>query len=248
MKKYILGNFKMNMTLKETEAYIEGFLPLVKDSKNEIVIFPSYTNLLFASQKLTASKVLLGAQNVHAEPNGAYTGEVSGQMLKSVGAKYVLVGHSERRKYFYEKNDQINKKIKEALGQGLKVVLCIGETKYERQNKKYKQVLQKDVQEALKGLYENELKNIIIAYEPIWSIGTGKLPSAKEIEQAASIIRAQIQTEYSEKAAKSIKVLYGGSINLQNAKTFADIKSINGLLVGGASLVLEEFAKICNIQ
>ena len=137
MKKYIFGNFKMNMTLKETENYIEKFLPLIENSKNEIVIFPSYINLMFASQKLTSSKVLLGAQNVYSEPFGAYTGEVSATMLKSVGIKYVIVGHSERRKYFFEKNEQINKKIKEALGHGLKVVLCVGESKYERQNKKY---------------------------------------------------------------------------------------------------------------
>ena len=247
MKKYILGNFKMNMTLKDTESYIEKFLPLVENSKNEIVIFPAYTNLLFAHQKLTASKVLLGAQNVHSEPSGAYTGEITSSMLKSVGVKYVIVGHSERRKYFFEKNDQINKKIKEALGQGLKVVLCVGESKYERQNKKYKQVLERDVAEALKGLYENELKNIVIAYEPIWSIGTGKLPTSKEVEEASNIIRAQIQTEFSEKASKNIKILYGGSVNTQNAKNFAEIKSINGLLVGGASLVVSDFAKICNI-
>ena len=247
MKKYILGNFKMNMTLKETEGYIEKFLPLVENSKNEIVIFPSFTNLMFANQKLTASKVFLGAQNVHFENSGAYTGEISSSMLKSVGVSFVLIGHSERRKYFLEKNEQLNKKIKEALGQGLKVILCIGETKYERQNKKYKQVLQKDVQDALKGLYENELKNIIIAYEPIWSIGTGKLPSGKEIEEACVIIREQILTDYSEKSSKNIKVLYGGSVNAQNAKVFSDIKGINGLLVGGASLKADEFAKICNI-
>lgn len=247
MKKYILGNFKMNMSLKDTENYIEKFLPMVENSKNEIVIFPAYTNLMFAGQKLTASKVLLGAQNVHNEPNGAYTGEVSSNMLKSVGVKYVLIGHSERRKYFLEKNDQINKKIKESLGSGLKVVLCIGESKFERQNKKYKQVLERDLVEALKGLYENELKNIIVAYEPVWSIGTGKVPTAKEIEEAVKIIREQICNEYSEKASKNIKVLYGGSISTTNAKNFVDVKGINGLLIGGTSLKPDEFAKICNI-
>lgn len=247
MKKYIFGNFKMNMTLKDTESYIEKLLPLVENTKNELVIFPAFTNLLFASQKLTSSKVGLGAQNLHQEPSGAYTGEVTASMLKSVGAKCVLIGHSERRKYFYEKNEHINKKIKEALGQGLKVVLCIGETKYERQNKKYKQVLERDINEALKGLYENELKNIIIAYEPVWSIGTGKLPTAKEIEEAINIIKNQILLDYSEKAAKGIKVLYGGSVNPQNAKVFAEIKGCSGLLVGGASLNATEFAKICNL-
>ena len=168
-------------------------------------------------------------------------------LVHSVGVIYVLVGHSERRKYNYEKNDHINKKIKEAFKNGLKVVLCIGESKYERVNKKYKQVLQKEVSEALKGLYENELKNIIIAYEPVWAIGTGKLPEPKQIEESVAIIREQIQSEYSEKTAKSVKVLYGGSINAQNAKTYSEIKNINGLLVGGASLNVTEFSKICNI-
>ncbi len=247
MKKYIMGNFKMNMTLKETESYIEKFLPLVETSKNEVVIFPSFTNLMFASQKLTASKVMLGAQNIHFESKGAFTGEVTSSQIASVGAKYVILGHSERRKYNLEKNEVINKKIKEALGQGLKVVLCVGETKYERQNKKYKQVIQKELLECLKGLYENELKNIVVAYEPIWSIGTGKLPAVKEIEEVVKIIREQIMTEYSEKASKNIKVLYGGSVSSQNAKIFSIINGVNGLLVGGASLNPEEFAKICKV-
>lgn len=247
MKKYLLGNLKMNMDLKQTEKYIESFLPLVENSKNEIVIFPAFTNLMFAKQKLTSSKVNLGAQNMSSEPSGAFTGEVSGLMLKSVGANYVLIGHSERRKYFLEKSDVVNKKIKEALGQGLKVVLCIGETKYERQNKKYKQVLEKEIVDSFKGLYENELKNIIIAYEPVWSIGTGKLPTPKQIEEVATIIKEKIATEFSEKASKASKILYGGSINSQNAKTYGEIKGINGLLVGGASLEPKEFAKICNI-
>jgi len=247
MKKYIFGNFKMNMTIKDTEKYIEKFLPLVENSKNEIVIFPSYVNLMFAKQKLTASKVLLGAQNVSGETAGAYTGEVSSSMLKSVGVNYVIIGHSERRKLFLEKNEQINKKILEALKEGLNVVLCIGESKYERTNKKYKPALEKEIQEALKGLYENELKNIVIAYEPVWAIGTGKHPAVKEIEEAVAIIRNEIKQEYSETSAKNIRVLYGGSVNSQNAKMFANIAGVNGLLVGGASLNAEDFAKIASI-
>ena len=247
MKKYIYGNIKMNMTLKETEEYVEKLLPLVETSKNEIVVFPSFTNLMFLGQKLTSSKVLLGAQNISSESMGAYTGEVSASQIKSVGAKYVIIGHSERRKLFMEKNDCINKKIIEALGQGLKVVLCVGETKYERANKKHKTVIQKEISECLRGLYENELKNIIIAYEPVWAIGTGKMPTVKEIEDMAKVIRTEVQTEYSEKAAKNIKILYGGSVNSQNAKIFGNIVGLNGLLVGGACLSAEEFAKICRV-
>ena len=237
----------MNMTLKETENYTEKFLPLVETSKNEIILFPSFTNLMFMGQKLISSKVLFGAQNCSSEISGAYTGEVSCSQIKSTGASYVLVGHSERRKLFLEKNEILNKKIKESLSQGLKVVLCVGETKYERLNKKYKQVIQREISECLKGLYENELKNIIVAYEPVWSIGTGKLPTAKEIEEATKIIREQILVDFSEKASKSIKILYGGSVNSQNAKIFSAINGINGLLIGGASLNVDEFVKICKI-
>ena len=237
----------MNFNLKQTEEYLENFLPKVESSKNEIVLLPSFVNLMFTGQKLTSTKVSLGAQNVCSEASGAYTGEVSASMIKSVGATYVLVGHSERKKYFLEKNETINKKIKECLGQGLKVVLCVGESKYERTNKKHKQALEKQLFECLKGLYDNELKNIIIAYEPIWSIGTGILPKSKEVEEAVSYIRSIIKTEFSEKTASSIKILYGGSVNAENVKTFAALKGVNGLLVGGASIKPAEFAKICNV-
>ncbi|MBE7075021.1 MAG: triose-phosphate isomerase [Clostridiales bacterium] len=246
MKKLIYGNLKMNFNLKDMENYCELFLKKVEQSKNEIAIFPSFTNLMFTKQKLTASKVLLGAQNLSSEVSGAYTGEISADMLKSVGAELVIVGHSERRKLFLEKNETINKKIKQALSQGLKVVLCVGETKYERQNRKYKMALEKIISETLKGLYENELKNIIIAYEPIWAIGTGVLPTVKEIEEAANIIRNQVSVEFTSQAAKNLKLLYGGSVNTQNCKQFLGANGINGLLVGGASLKADEFAKICN--
>ena len=247
MKKIIYGNFKMNTTIKDIEKYCEEFLPKVLSSKNEIAIFPPFSNLMYAKQKLTSSKVLLGAQNVSSEPKGAFTGEVSACMLKNVGVNLVLVGHSERRKIFAEKNEIINKKIKESLSLGLKVVLCVGETKTERTNNKYKQIVQKQISDALKGLYENELKNIIIAYEPVWAIGTGVVPNVKQVEEMSSIIKEEISNEYSLTAGKNVKILYGGSVNSSNAKQYSSIKGINGLLVGGASLNSEEFAKICNV-
>jgi len=157
MKKYIFGNLKMHFNLKQTEEYLENFLPKVESSKNEIVLCPSFVNLMFTGQKLTSTKVLLGAQNVASEASGAYTGEVSASMLKSVGATYVLVGHSERKKYFLEKNETINKKIQECLGQGLKVVLCVGESKYERARKwQLEQKAQREGEEVYTGekLYE----------------------------------------------------------------------------------------------
>lgn len=247
MKKLIYGNFKMNTVLKDIETYTEKFLPQIENCKNEVAIFPPFTNLMFAKQKLTASKVLLGAQNLSYDEKGAYTGEVSGEMLKAVGVNVVLIGHSERRKLFGEKNDIINKKIKQALSKGLKIVLCVGETKTERANKKYKPIIQKQISEALKGLYENELKNIIVAYEPVWAIGTGIVPNNKQIEEVANIIREEIKNEYSQTSSKNIKILYGGSVNPTNAKQFAYAQGVNGLLVGGASLKPDDFAQICNI-
>lgn len=246
MNKLIYGNFKMNLNVKEVETYCEDFLKIIGDCKNEVAIFPSFVNLMFAKQKLTASKVLLGAQNVSSESSGAYTGEVSADMLKTAGVTHVIIGHSERRKLFNEKNEIINKKIKQCLSQGLKIVLCVGETKYERQNNKYQQALEKEISESLKGLYENELNNIIIAYEPIWAIGTGVVPTSRKIEEAIEIIRNQIKIEFSQTKAKNLKILYGGSVNSQNCKQFLNIKGVNGLLVGGASLKADEFAKICN--
>lgn len=248
MKKFIFGNFKMNMTLKDTEEYIDKFLPLVNDSKNEIVIFPSYTNLMFANQKLTSTKIMLGAQNISSENSGCFNSQISASMIKSVGCRYVIIGHSESRKCFYEKNEMLNKKIQHALSQGLKVVFCLGETKYERTNKKTAQVLQKDILEAFKGIYENELKNIIIAYEPIWSIGSGLVLKNKDIEKSVEIIRKEIKNEFSEKASENIKILYGGSVDINNAKTIALIKGVNGLLIGKSSLNPKEFSDICNIK
>lgn len=247
MAKYIFGNFKMNMDIKESTKYVEELLPLVKNSKNKIAIFPSFVNLMFVNQKLTASNVQLGAQDVSYDACGSHTGDVSAKMLKSVGTKYVIVGHSERRKSYYEKNETINKKIKQSLSEGLQVVLCIGETKYERQTKKVQQVIETDLLEALKGLYANELKNIIIAYEPLWAIGTGKLPLVKEVEKVIEIIKNKIKTEYSASAVKDVKILYGGSINSINVKNYINIKGIDGVLIGGASLNPVEFAKIANL-
>ena len=245
MKKYIFGNFKMNMNLQDTEKYIEKLLPLVNNTKNDVVIFPSFVNLMFASQKLTSSKIGLGAQNVSSEQSGAYTGEVSSEMLKSVGVSFVLVGHSERRKLFLEKNETINKKIIEALRVGLKVVLCVGETKYERASKKVEQVLEKEVLEALKGLYENELKNIIIAYEPVWAIGTGLAATNEDAQEVHAMIRGLLKKLYEcPSVADETRILYGGSMNDANAAGLLAQPDIDGGLIGGAALKPDKFATI----
>lgn len=245
MKKLIVGNFKMNTTLKEFSLYLDRFLPKIKDSKNSIVMCVPYTHLMLANQKLVATDVKFGSQNLSVDESGAHTGEISNHMIKDIGASYTLVGHSEIRKRFKETNEQVNQKIINALGVNLKAILCVGETKTERNAGKTDFVLKKQIDIALKGLYENELKNIIIAYEPCWAIGTGKTATSKDIENAVKIIRKTIAESFSDKAAEKIQILYGGSTKLENFNNILKIQGINGLLVGGACLDYDVFAKMC---
>ncbi len=244
MKKFIVGNFKMNTTLHEFAKYLDEFLPLIKDCKNVVALSIPYTHLMLASQKLVATNVVYGSQNISTEEKGAYTGEISNLMVKDLGAYFTLVGHSEIRKKFRETNEQINQKIIRALSVNLKCILCIGETRTERNSNKTKMVLKKQLEVALKGLYENELKNIIIAYEPVWAIGTGKMPTVKEIEKTVEDIRQIIMDMFSQNSAEKICVIYGGSVNQNNCTNLLKIKNINGLLVGGACLDAKEFSNI----
>ena len=244
MKKLIVGNFKMNTTVREFSAYLDEFLPKVKDCKNSIAICVPYTHLMHAGQKLVSTNVDFGAQNISTEEKGAYTGEISCNMVKDLGAKYTLIGHSEIRKRFKETNEQINQKIIRALGVNLKVILCIGETITERNANKTKQVLKKQLEVAFKGLYENELKNIIIAYEPVWAIGSGKIPSQKDIEKNLQDIRQVIAEDFSKQSAEQMTILYGGSVNQDNCSNILKVKGVDGLLVGGACLKPQEFVNI----
>ena len=246
MVKTIIGNFKMNMTSSETSDYLDKFLPLVSDVKDtSIILCVPYTSIEKAVKKCKHSAVLVGAQNIHSEEKGAFTGEISGKMLKDIQAKVVLVGHSERRIYNKETDSIVNKKIFQALKNGLTVVLCIGETKNERENNKTFEVIEKQLRVSLKDLYANELKSIIIAYEPIWSIGTGLTASEQQIKEVCLFIRKILQDMFNEAVSIETKILYGGSVNNNNISKILKIKNIDGVLVGGASLIYEEFAKIC---
>ncbi len=244
MKKLIVGNFKMNTTVQEFSNYLDKFLPDVKSLKNGIVLCVPYTHLMLANQKLVATNVLFGSQNISTEENGAYTGEVSSIMVKSLGATYTIVGHSERRKLFRETDEQINQKIKMALGVNLKVILCVGETKFEHNNNKTKLVIKRELEIALKGLYENELKNIVIAYEPVWAIGTGKTPSTKEIENVVDYIKNVVAEIFSQKSAEKLCILYGGSVDENNCANILKIEGVGGLLVGGSCLSPDKFVNI----
>lgn len=246
MKKLIIANFKMNFNQEETKDYLKSLLSLTENSENEIAICAPYTVLSVASQMLFQKPIKLGAQNVHQEEKGAYTGEISARMLKDFNCEYVLVGHSERRIHFEEKNKIINQKIKVLLKFGLKPVLCIGEDQKEKLAGKTEEVLKQQLEQALQGLYENELSSIVIAYEPVWAIGTGKTPTAKQANDTIKSIRNFFETNYSAVASKKMSILYGGSVKAENAKTFLQQSEINGALVGSASLNADEFAKIAN--
>lgn len=244
MKKIVIANFKMNQTQTETKDYMIDLVARMKGEKTKVVVCPPFTSLPKAYSLTKKTNVLLGAQNIHFEPSGAHTGEISAAMLKEVGVSYVIVGHSERRKEFKETNAVINKKIKAALGGDLKVIFCVGETQNERNANRTEEVLKTEIEQGLSGLYENELEGIVVAYEPIWAIGTGVNATEKQISSAMSTIRKIIKELFSEKAAKEIVVVYGGSVNKQNAKKIMQQNDVDGVLVGGASLVAEDFFEI----
>ena len=190
MKKFVIGNFKMNTTPLQFSSYLDEFLPRIKECKTNIIFCIPATHFHVAKSRFDATNIKFGAQNISCEESGAFTGEISSSMVKECGADYTLIGHSETRRRFKETLESLNQKIIRALAVNLKVILCIGETKYERSTRKTKLSLKRQLDSALKGIYENELKNIIIAYEPIWSIGTGKTPNVKEIETTVLDIRA----------------------------------------------------------
>lgn len=241
MEKLFIANFKMNKTTSEIEKYISEFQKLLPTIyKNKIVLCVPYCALGLNKTE----RICLGAQNVFEEEKGSFTGEISAEMLKDLGAEYVLVGHSERRKHFHETNQNVNKKIKLLLKHGLKVVLCVGEKRAERNSGKTNQILKTQIEEALCGIYENELSSIIIAYEPVWAIGTGKVATNADIYNATKLIKDIISSHYSQKAGNSQKIVYGGSINSTNSKLILQTTGITGLLVGGASLCPKEFSKI----
>ena len=244
-KKIIAGNWKMNKNLEETKTYFESFNELVKDCDNEIIICTPFIDLALAKDS-SADNISIGAQNMHFEDNGAYTGEVSGKMLKDINIEYVIIGHSERREYFNETDESVNKKIKAALNHEIVPILCVGETLEEREAGKAKEKVVSQTVKDFNGITEEDAKKVIIAYEPIWAIGTGKTASSEDANEACKWIRDEIRNIYNDEVADSIEILYGGSVKSSNAKELFEMSDIDGGLVGGASLKPDEFAKIAN--
>lgn len=245
-KKVIAGNWKMNKLPNEAIEYINVFENLVKNTENEVVLCVPYTDLFYCLNFTQDTNIKIGAQNMHWEENGAYTGEVSGQMLKSIGVEYVIIGHSERRQYFNETDESVNKKIKAAYENGLKPIVCVGETLEQRENGETVKFITTQTRLALEGLTNEQIENIIIAYEPIWAIGTGKTATAEDANASIKEIRNEIKKIYGEEVSEKVIIQYGGSVKSGNAKELFTMSDIDGGLVGGASLKPEEFAKIVN--
>ena len=236
----------MNMLPNEAIAFIEGLAPLVKNSEAEVILCVPYTDLFYSLLTAQDTNIKIGAQNMHWEESGAYTGEVSGKMLKSIGVEYVIIGHSERRQYFNETDETVNKKIKSAFANELKPIVCVGETLEQREAGKAEEIITNQTKIALDGLTEEQVENTIIAYEPIWAIGTGKTATAEDANNSIKAIRNEIAKNYGQNIADKVIIQYGGSVKASNAKELFSTSDIDGGLVGGASLKVEEFANIVN--
>ena len=245
-KKVIAGNWKMNMDLNGSIELISGLKNSLKDIdiNCNVIVCPPYTSLETAKELIKESKIQLGAQNMYYEENGAYTGEISASMLKSVGCEYVILGHSERRTIFNEPDSLINKKVIKALSSGLKPILCIGETLEERESNVTFEVVKKQVVEGLKDIDYENIKKVIIAYEPVWAIGTGKNATPEQAEEVHVYIRYLIKELYAAEISENIIIQYGGSVKPENAKELLHQPNIDGALVGGACLKADSFVKI----
>ena len=247
-RKVIAGNWKMNMLPNETIQFIEDLAPLVKNTEHEVILCVPYTDLFYALLTAQNTNIKIGAQNMHFAESGAYTGEVSGKMLKSINVEYVIIGHSERRQYFNETDETVNKKVKAAFENGLKPIVCVGETLEQREAGKVEEIITNQTELALEGLTNEQVENTIIAYEPIWAIGTGKTATKEDANNAIKAIRKKIAEIYGQNVADGVIIQYGGSVKSSNAKELFSMSDIDGALVGGASLKADEFSKIVEFE
>ncbi len=244
-KPFIAANWKMNKTIREMKEFLSFFIPEIKDkSDRDIVIAPPFTLLNSVSEIIKGTKIILAAQDVFYEEKGAYTGEISPLMLVDAGCQYVIIGHSERRQYFGETDEIVNRKIIASKKAGLGIIFCIGESLQEREAGRTFEVLQREIE---KGLKEVEPSKLVIAYEPIWAIGTGKTATTEQAQEAHSFIRKQLMNLYGNKADK-LCIIYGGSVTPENIDSLMACEDVDGVLVGGASLKPESFARIVDFK
>ncbi len=238
------GNWKMNKTPNEALEFVNSLKGLTSGTETEVVIGVPFVSIPAAINAAKGSNIKVAAQNVHWEANGAYTGEISCGMLKELGVDYVIIGHSERREYFAETNEMINKKARAIIDAGMQPIICCGETLTQREQGVTAEHVRYQIKVALLGLSAQEVSNLVIAYEPIWAIGTGKTATDEQAEEVCAIIRQLLVELYGDDVAEKTRILYGGSVNAGNAKALFAMPNIDGGLVGGASLKLDAFEKI----
>ena len=236
----------MNMLPNEAINFLTELPNYIKDCKHEVILCVPFIDLFYSLLAVQETNIKIGAQNMHWEEKGAYTGEVSGEMLKSINVEYVIIGHSERRAYFNETDETVNKKIKAALKNELKPIVCVGESLEQKEAGKTEEIITTQVEKAFKEISGEDAKKIIIAYEPIWAIGTGKTATADDANNSIKAIRNKINSMYGADVADNIHILYGGSVKSSNARELFETSDIDGALIGGASLKVDEFAKIAN--
>lgn len=246
---FIAGNWKMNKTVGEALDLVRELKKGISGVKEvEVAVAPPFTALYAVRKELEGSTIRLAAQNLYWEEKGAFTGEVSPLMVKEVGCHYVIIGHSERRQFFGETDETVNRRIKAALAQGLKVIFCMGETLKEREEGRTFPVIERQMSGGLKGLGDKDLRNIVTAYEPVWAIGTGKTATPEQAEEVHRFIREKVEKLYSRKVSEEIRIQYGGSVTPENIKGLMSQPDIDGALVGGASLKAESFSKIVRFK
>ena len=243
-RKIIAGNWKMNMTPSQAVALVEELKPLVKDAGCDVVVCVPFTNLETVLDAAKGSNIKVGAQNCHFEKSGAFTGEISADMLTEMGVEYVVIGHSERRQYFGETDATVNKRTKAALAAGLTVILCVGEMLEDREAGITDELVALQTKVALKDVTKEQLAKVIIAYEPVWAIGTGKTATAQQANEVCAVIRATIEKVYDKAAADAMTIQYGGSMNAGNAAELLAQPDVDGGLIGGASLKAPDFSVI----
>ncbi len=241
----IAGNWKMHITPSQTATLLASLMPLVRDASCDIVVAPSFVCLDRAARTLAGSNIRLAAQNLHWEAPGAFTGEVAAEMLVDLGVKYVIAGHSERRLYFGETDKTVNRRVQAALSAGLEPILCAGESLAERQDGRTEEVVCGQVEAGIAGLGSDQVMRLIVAYEPVWAIGTGKVASTDQAQEVHAQIRELIGKRFDSKTAGSLRILYGGSVKPANAAALLAQPDIDGALVGGASLIPSDLAAIC---
>lgn len=242
----IAGNWKMHNTIDEAIKLVEELKPMVKDAECEVVVCPTFVCLHSVKKAAEGTNIKVGAQNMHFEEKGAFTGEVSPVMLENMSIDYVIIGHSERRQYFNETDETINKKIKAAFEHNLTPILCVGETLDERESNITEEVIAKQIKLDLVAISAELVENIVIAYEPIWAIGTGKTATSEEANETIAFIRRIVRSIYGKDVADKVRIQYGGSVKPATIKEQMSMSDIDGALVGGASLKAEDFAAIVN--